>query len=70
MRMETNQGVITLTLSIGIAQTIHIAPKPGDTAQPDTVESLFLRTDQALYAAKQAGRNRTVIFDPNVTGVT
>ena len=30
--------------------------------QPDTVENLFLRADQALYAAKQAGRNCTVIF--------
>ncbi len=56
MHMETDLGALSVTLSVGIAQTIH------DAAQPDTVENLFLRTDQALYAAKQAGRNRTVGF--------
>jgi diguanylate cyclase (GGDEF)-like protein/PAS domain S-box-containing protein len=53
MRVDTE---LTLTISIGIAQTIH------DVAQPDTVEALLLRADQALYAAKQAGKNRTEIF--------
>ena len=61
MRLETNKGPLTLTISIGIAQSIH------DASELDTVESLLLRADQALYAAKQAGRNRTVIFDERLS---
>ncbi|WP_200386665.1 sensor domain-containing diguanylate cyclase [Thiocapsa imhoffii] len=44
-------GVGRLTVSLGIAQfTPH-----------DTVETLFRRVDQALYAAKDQGRNRCVL---------
>jgi diguanylate cyclase (GGDEF)-like protein len=57
IQMETDKGPLRLSISLGIAQTIHNASKP------DAVEDLFLRADQALYAAKQAGRNCTVIFD-------
>lgn len=56
MRMDTDKGPLILTVSIGITETIH------DAAQPDTVEAIFLRADQAMYAAKQAGCNRTVVF--------
>ncbi len=56
IRMEVGQEVITLKVSIGIAQNTHPA------GQPDTVENLFLRADQALYAAKQAGKNCAMIF--------
>jgi diguanylate cyclase (GGDEF)-like protein len=42
---------LKLTMSAGVA-----AYAPGDT-----VESLIARADQALYAAKDAGRNRTVV---------
>jgi diguanylate cyclase (GGDEF)-like protein len=60
LRMDT----LTVTLSIGIAQTFHgSASESGVVSQPDTVENLFLRADQAMYAAKQNGRNCTVIFD-------
>jgi diguanylate cyclase (GGDEF)-like protein/PAS domain S-box-containing protein len=63
MRMDTDKGPLTVTISIGIAQTIHDdASGSGQVQQPDTVENLFLRADQALYTAKQTGRNRTVIF--------
>ncbi len=56
-RIETEKGPFTLTISLGIAQTIY-----GVTSPPDTVEDLFLRADKALYAAKQAGKNRSVVF--------
>lgn len=63
MHIETDKGPLTVTLSLGIAQTIHHSlSEPGHDPQPDLVEELFLRTDQALYASKQAGRNRTMIF--------
>jgi len=55
MRLDTDKGALTLTISIGIAQMIHGA------SQIDTLENLLLRADQALYAAKQAGKNCTVI---------
>jgi len=58
--MNTERGTHTLTISLGISQMIH---KTGQTTGVDTLEALFLRADQALYAAKQAGRNRTVISE-------
>ncbi|HWC64831.1 MAG TPA: diguanylate cyclase, partial [Thermoanaerobaculia bacterium] len=42
---------IALTVSVGVA-----ACRPGDTA-----ESLLARADAALYAAKEAGRNRAIV---------
>jgi diguanylate cyclase (GGDEF)-like protein len=57
MQIDTDKGPLSLTISLGIAQLLHYA------AQPDTVDNLLLRADQALYAAKVAGRNRTVIMD-------
>ena len=56
MRLETDKGLLSLTISIGITQTIH------NNKQTDTVENLFLRADQALRSAKQDGKSRTVIF--------
>ena len=64
MRLDTDKGPLTLTISIGIAQSLH------GSSQTDTVEDLLLRTDQALYAAKQAGKNCTVIFEAGAIGPT
>jgi diguanylate cyclase (GGDEF)-like protein len=58
--LETEQGGLSLTISIGIAEMLH---KKGIYPSRDTLEALFLRADQALYAAKHSGRNRTVMFE-------
>jgi diguanylate cyclase (GGDEF)-like protein len=57
IQIETDKGLLGVTVSLGIAQTIH------KTSESDTVEALFLRADQVMYAAKQAGRNCTRIFE-------
>lgn len=65
LRLDTDKCPLTLTISIGIAQTIHTTePGAGST---DTVESLLLRADQAMYTTKQTGRNCTVVFEPGVS---
>lgn len=62
LQLDTENGPLSLTISIGLAQLDH------DTAQADTVECILRRADQALYAAKQAGRNCTRIFDRDIPG--
>ena len=54
IRVPTEKGDATVTLSIGIVEMIH-------GAQTGSAESLIRRADEAMYAAKQAGRNRTEI---------
>jgi diguanylate cyclase (GGDEF)-like protein/PAS domain S-box-containing protein len=56
-RMKSAQGnTISVTVSLGIAQI--------DTMYVDeTVEKLFNRADEAMYQAKNAGRNCSRIFD-------
>ena len=49
-----------LTISFGVA----VYPRHGHTP-----ESLFLAADQALYAAKELGRDRTVIHNPEIADV-
>ena len=61
LRIETDTTPVFVTLSIGIAEILH-AP------QDESVENVIRRADEAMYAAKQAGRNRTVIFDSDDTG--
>jgi len=60
-RVETDTGPAFVTLSIGIAEMLH-------ELQDGSVENVIRRADEAMYAAKQAGRNRTVIFDPDAPG--
>ena len=55
LRVETNTSPNVVTLSIGIAERIR-------TPQDESVDDVIRRADEAMYAAKQAGRNRTVIF--------
>jgi len=49
--VETGDGEISVTASIGVATL-----QPGD----DSLEALLQRADEALYRAKQAGRDRVV----------
>jgi len=51
--LGTDRGGARLTTSIGVATF----PSPG----VDSVESLFARADEALYRAKEQGRNRVCV---------
>ncbi len=42
-----------MTISIGVAAS----------KESDTLESLLDRADQAMYAGKQAGRNRVSLYE-------
>jgi diguanylate cyclase (GGDEF)-like protein len=53
--VEMDNKMFAITLSIGVSD---INCDPADNG----IEQIVQRADQALYAAKQAGRNRTVIF--------
>jgi diguanylate cyclase (GGDEF)-like protein len=55
LQMETPKGSFSVTLSIGVAELWR---EPAD----GSIEQVVQRADTALYAAKQSGRNRTVIF--------
>ncbi len=51
--LKENGGKLPITVSVGIAVT---------GVEKETQESLLKRADEALYAAKNAGRNRVVAF--------
>ncbi|ODN30708.1 diguanylate cyclase [Fervidobacterium thailandense] len=54
------QFPFTLTLSFGVAEY-----KPGIT---DSVDSLIIRADTALYHAKNTGKDRIVVYTEGMTG--
>lgn len=53
LRFETERGVLQVTISLGIAQLGN------ETA---SLATLIDHADQAMYAAKQAGRNRVEVY--------
>jgi len=54
----TTEDVTPITISSGVAEL-----RPGD----ETIDVVIRRADEALYRAKQEGRNRTVVDDPRTT---
>ncbi len=48
----------------GLSQKIHISVGGALARSDDSAETLFARADGALFAAKQAGRNRIEIAEP------
>jgi diguanylate cyclase (GGDEF)-like protein len=52
----TDQGPLSVTISVGLA---------GAQLESDGFTTLFARADSALYAAKQAGRNRVAVSPDN-----
>ncbi|HNO83013.1 MAG TPA: diguanylate cyclase [Anaerolineales bacterium] len=61
MQMPSDKGMVSVTLSIGIAE---IQYEPAD----ESVEFIVQRADKALYAVKQAGRNRAMIYTASLDG--
>jgi diguanylate cyclase (GGDEF)-like protein len=49
---------VQVTVSIGLAVA------PADSKE-ETVQAMLLRADRAMYAAKQAGRDRIVVAEPS-----
>ena len=49
------------TLKLAVSASIGVSLYPADNADPDT---LLRHADQAMYLAKQAGKNRYQMFDP------
>jgi diguanylate cyclase (GGDEF)-like protein len=61
VREEFSHDVVPITISFGIATF----PDHGETAA-----SLLRAADEALYGAKDSGRNRSVLHSPALRGVT
>jgi diguanylate cyclase (GGDEF)-like protein len=53
LRFPTARGALQVTISLGVA---HLS------AEMPSLAALIDRADQAMYAAKQAGRNRVEVF--------
>lgn len=55
--ITTDAGEIKVTISLGVAASAHACPLGA--------QELLLRADQALYRAKENGRNRVELFQAN-----
>ena len=59
LREEFSGDTVSITISFGVASY----PQHGETAA-----SLLRAADEALYAAKESGRNRTMLHSPFLRG--
>lgn len=57
-RVHSDKGDVTVTVSLGIAAL--------EAGEELPLDALIERADQALYAAKRAGRNRTILYSPGL----
>lgn len=60
LSVEVDVQQVSLTSSFGIAVL---------AGEQDTLDAILQRADEALYAAKQAGRNRIAIWDESLTSL-
>lgn len=60
-QFEVRGEPVQVTISFGVAST--------DRLDPMTCETLIARADQALYSAKEAGRNRVHVYMPEPSGL-
>ena len=56
--VKTEKGDVTVTISLGVASV--------ENGEEVSLDALIERADRALYAAKRAGRNRTVLYSPDL----
>jgi len=56
--LKFNGSAIRYTVSVGLAEY--------DTDPAVSIDDLLARADQALYRAKQSGRNQTAIYNPQL----
>ncbi|RZS57092.1 sensor domain-containing diguanylate cyclase [Sphaerotilus mobilis] len=63
LRASIATQAVTLPSGLMVPCTVSIGVASRETAD-DVVATILSRADQALYAAKRAGRNRVMVFEP------
>ncbi|MDD2921391.1 MAG: GGDEF domain-containing protein, partial [Anaerolineales bacterium] len=61
LRVPTQKGDVAVTVSLGIAELLRLPYMPNGEAE--SLDDLVRRADEAMYAAKNSGRNRIIVFN-------